>query len=150
MQEESYWLKTELKKFIEGKMKSIKYKYATKFMQLKYDNDENENRFIELQTDKNLVEYIENEVKQDVSEFIDNYLMNNSYSRGSIENHVNNFVRQQLTELSKNDVIECIEDKITQFGDQLFEVKMKKVMNEMLKSSIEKQLKYQDHIFVEN
>ena len=85
-----------------------------------------------------------------MSEFIDNYLRNNSYSRGSIENDVNNFVRQQLTELSKNDVIECIEDKITQFGDKLFEVKMKKVMNEMLKSSIEKQLKYQDHIFVEN
>lgn len=71
--------------------------------------------------------------------------------KSSLQYDVRDYVKEQMTLLQKNPLLEGIEDKVKQYGDKLIEDKIKQSVTEFINNDIEdaikEQLKFKKNLF---
>ena len=139
--------KTEMKKQVDenikNRMSDFKYRQIPKFIKVGTE-------FFEQKTDENIIKFIEDELKQNVVKFIEG---DDFYHRevsdimkqmkSSLRYDVRDYVKEQMTRLQKNPLLEGIEDKVKQYGDKLIEDKIKQSVTEFINNDIEDAIKEQ-------
>lgn len=144
--------KTEIKKHMNEYTKNeMGYQQIPKFIKV-------ETEFFEQKTEENIIKFIEDKMKQNVVKFIEgDDIWHKEVSdimkqmKSSLQYDVRDYVKEQMTLLQKNPLLEGIEDKVKQYGDKLIEDKIKQSVTEFINNDIEdaikEQLKFKKNLF---
>ena len=125
--------KTRMKKHMNEYIKNkMGYQQIPKFIKVGTE-------FFEQKTDENIIKFIEDELKQNVVKFIEgDDLWHKEVSnimkqmKSSLQYDVRAYIKEQMTRLQKNPLLEGIEDKVKQYGDKLIEDKIEQSVTEFI------------------